>query len=132
MSPLALGAELPAIVLPLTPERIRAFSALAKDRNASHSDDAVARAQGFAGALVHGAVAISVILRTLTRNGTRTFGADDELALTFLQPVAPGDTLTGHARVTGMGDGHTTFEAWCENQHGAKVLAGTARMRALA
>lgn len=128
MLPSAVGTELPSITLALTPDRIRAFSALAEDRNASHYDDAVAKAQGFAGALVHGAVAISVIQRTLTGNGTRVFAPDDELALTFLLPVAPGDTLTGRARITAAAEARATFDVWCENQHGATVLAGTARM----
>ncbi len=125
----AIGSELPPVVVALTPERVRAFTALAGDRNATHYDDATARAQGFAGALVHGAVTISVILRTLTGDGTHRFAADDDLALTFLVPVAPGDTLTGRARVTETADAHTTYDVWCENQYRVRVLAGTARTR---
>jgi acyl dehydratase len=129
MTTLSIGGELPAVVLPVTPDVIRAFSALAKDRNATHYDDEIARAQGFAGALVHGALTMSVALRVLTGNGRRRFARDDDVSLTFLVPVSPGDTLTGRALVTATDPQTVTFDVWCENQDGAKVLAGQARLR---
>lgn len=132
MGSLLDGAELASVALALTPERIAAFSALANDRNATHYDDVAARAQGFAGALVHGAITISVALRTLTLNGTRPFRENDELAVSFLAPVSPGDTLTGRARVIDVTPTHARVDVWCENQHGVKVLAGKARVHTLA
>jgi len=132
MPSLARGTELPPVVLSLTPERIQAFSVLANDRNATHFDDQVARAQGFAGALVHGAITISVVLRTLTANGTCTLGVDDEIELTFVAPVSPNDTLTGRALVVAADHDAITLEVWCENQHHAKVLTGQARIRSFA
>jgi acyl dehydratase len=126
---LDVGDELPQVILSVSQELIRNFSAIAQDRNASHYDDQVARAHGFPGALVHGAIAISLALRVLTYNGSQRFADDDDLQLTFVAPVSPGDTLSGRARVTEVSGDKLMLEVWCENQRGEKVITGHAHRR---
>jgi acyl dehydratase len=124
-----VGSELPAVALSITRELVSAFSTLAQDRNATHYDDAVARAQGFPAALAHGAIAASLALRVLTRNGTRPFRSGDDVQVVFVAPVPVGETLWGRARVIEVQDDCVGYDVWCENASGQKVIAGQARLR---
>jgi acyl dehydratase len=55
---------------------------------------------------------------------------EGKMSLKFIALVDPGDTLVPKAAVSSSeaGDSHVRFimDVWCENQHGKKVVVGTA------
>lgn len=82
----------------------RRYADASGDHNPIHLDDAVARAAGLPGVIVHGLASMAVAARVVLAAA----GADParlaRLSCRFTQPIAPGDTLT--TRVWGEGDGY--------------------------
>lgn len=48
------------------------------------------------------------------------------LDVRFRAPARPGDRLTARAVATAEADGTVTFDLWCENAAGTRIVAGTA------
>jgi len=122
------GGAVTTLAVTVTPELVHAFTALAKDRNATHYDDSVARAQGFPSAIVHGAVAGSIVLRLLMQARARLFAPGDEVDFSFVSPVHRGDTITARGRVTEAAGGRSVLEVACANQEARMLIAATARL----
>jgi acyl dehydratase len=96
-----------------------------------HSDDQEGAERGLGGALVQGGQLVGYLNEMLVRALGAGFLAGGEIAVTFIKPARPGDTLTTHGTLTetAFEDGRTrgTFEVWLENQNGEKLTVGTAR-----
>jgi acyl dehydratase len=94
-----------------------------------HTDRAAATRAGFAAPIAAGehtiAVAIQLVVDTFGERFLR--GGGFEVAL--IKPVLYGDTIAAHARVARAEQGHLEIDLWVVNQHGAQVLAGSARVR---
>jgi acyl dehydratase len=48
----------------------------------------------------------------------------------MIKPVFFGETIAAHARIVRAEQDRLELDLWVENQHGAQVLTGTARVRA--
>jgi len=83
-------------------EDVATFARLSGDDNPIHLDDEAARAAGFDGVIVHGALVTSLLSRllgtTLPGPGTIYLGQETR----FLRPVRPGDRLTAHVEVVSV------------------------------
>jgi acyl dehydratase len=81
---------------------VLAFARLSGDDNPIHLDDEAARAAGFTGVIVHGALVTSLISRLLGTRlpgpGTIYLGQETR----FRSPVYPGDRLTAHVEVVSV------------------------------
>lgn len=106
---------------------IDAFAELSGDRNALHLDDAAARAMGFDGRVVHGALVGSLISRILGTilpgEGTIYLSQD----LDFRRPVYPGVAVSAAVEVTSVREDKPILElrTWVESG-GEVVIEGRA------
>ncbi|HUO87272.1 MAG TPA: MaoC family dehydratase [Thermoanaerobaculia bacterium] len=80
-------------------EDVAAFAELSGDRNPIHLDDDAARAAGFAGVVVHGALVAGLFSRLLGMDlpGAGTVYLGQELR--FRRPVHPGDEVVAEVEV---------------------------------
>lgn len=133
-----VGSHLGAVVKMLDQQQISDFeasSATMMERDAYrniHNDPELAAASGLSRPIASGMMSISFLNQVLLQAfGTRwTHGG--ELDVRFLRPMGAGDTITANAVVTACDrSGSPTtveLEVWCENQHGDRTAAGTARV----
>lgn len=95
-----------------------------------HGDEATAREQGLGGALAQGGQLVGYLNEMMLRTLGPGYISGGEIAVTFIQPVRPGDTVTtrGVQKSSTAADGRTRieFEIWLENQNGEKCTVGTA------
>ena len=95
-----------------------------------HSDDSAGEQLGLGGAIVQGGQLVGYINEMLTRSLGEGFIAGGEIAVNFIRPARPGDTVTtgGTLTATTQRDArpHGTFDVWLENQAGEKLVVGTA------
>ncbi|MGO9454893.1 MAG: MaoC family dehydratase [Candidatus Binataceae bacterium] len=95
-----------------------------------HSDRDAAAKAGFTAPIAAGEHTIAVAMQLIVdRFGERFLrGGGFEVAL--VKPLLFGDTIVAHARVASIADGHLDLDIWVDNQDGARVLTGTARVPA--
>lgn len=113
-------------------EDIRLFAAASGDFNPLHLDPVYAAGTVFGERIAHGMFTGGLISAALAMQlpgpGTVYLGQE----LTFLLPVKIGDTLTVELEVTDKKARRRLLELDCRvtNQHGNKVVTGTARVMA--
>ena len=94
-----------------------------------HTDRAAASRAGFAEPIAGGeqtiAVALQLLVDTFGERLLRGGGFD----VVLIKPVLFGDTIAAHARIARAVEDHLEIDLRVVNQHGAQVLAGTARVR---
>ncbi|MEJ1974748.1 MAG: MaoC family dehydratase [Acetobacteraceae bacterium] len=91
-----------------------------------HSDDTAGEQLGLGGAIVQGGQLVGYLNEMLTRSLGAGFIAGGEVAVNFIRPARPGDTVTTHGTLTATAGQVGTFEIWLENQNGEKLVVGTA------
>ena len=95
-----------------------------------HSDDAAGEQLGLGGAIVQGGQLVGYLNEMLVRSLGEGYIAGGEIAVSFIKPARPGDTVVtgGQLTATTARDArpHGSFEIWLENQHGEKLVVGTA------
>ena len=107
----------------VTSDMLEAFCALSGDENPLHTDEAFARAHGFAGRVVYGMLTASLYSRLagMYLPGRRCIL--QEVSASFFKPVYVGDTLRVSGRVASVdeGVGRAVIAAVIRNQAGARV-----------
>jgi 3-hydroxybutyryl-CoA dehydratase len=122
------GDEIPPLTVVVSRKLIDDFSVMANDRNPVHMNDEFARKRGFPGAIAHGAIAASFLLRMLTRwLGAWPVNGDD-IEITFISPVLVGTAVTAKGVIEAVDGQHLVCKVWCENDKGQKAIVGTARI----
>jgi phosphate acetyltransferase len=112
----------------LTTQDIQLFAAMSGDVNPTHVDPEYANGTQLHGVVAHGmwgAALISNVLGTAYPGpGTVYVGQN----LRFLRPVRVGDTLNVTVTVAAKDPAthHVTLECLCTDQHGERVITGTA------
>ncbi|MEO3742029.1 MaoC/PaaZ C-terminal domain-containing protein [Plantactinospora sp. B5E13] len=115
------GEPVRVSIVPLPADLPRRYAAASGDHNPIHLDDAVARAAGLPGVIVHGLALLALAGQTVLRADSQV----TRLSCRFTRPIAPGDTLT--TRVW-KHEGGYRFES--QDGAGAPVLgAGLAELR---
>jgi acyl dehydratase len=103
------------------------FARLSGDDNPIHLDPSAARAAGFDGPIVHGALVMGLFSRLL---GTRLPGPGTIYLgqeIRFTRPVYPGATVTAHVEVVAVREDKpvVSLRTWAEAA-GVTVMEGTA------
>ncbi len=95
-----------------------------------HSDDGAGEQLGLGGAIVQGGQLVGYINEMLTRSLGAGYIMGGEIAVNFIHPARPGDTVTSGGTLTATtereGRPHGTFDVWLENQDGEKLVVGSA------
>ena len=104
-----------------SPADVEAFARLSGDDNPIHLDDVAARAAGFDGPIVHGALVLGLVSRLL---GTRVPGPGTIYLgqeVRFSRPVYPGVPVAAHVEVTAVRDDKpvVTLRTWVEADTGS-------------
>jgi hypothetical protein len=97
-----------------------------------HTDAAEARERGLPGPIASGQMSFAYLHELLARQFGDDFLWGGHLSVTFVKPVAAGDTVTAHGLVKErQAEGRRTrfiIEVWLENQRGEKTAAGEAQV----
>jgi 3-hydroxybutyryl-CoA dehydratase len=122
--------EFPTIQRTFTQEMVALYGDVQGDRNMIHYDAAAARAAGFPKPIAHGALVIAALTQACRDYWGSAWFTTGRLSIRLLRPAFVGDTVTvdGQQRsVEDVGGGaRVTFDVWCTNERGEKVLAGEA------
>jgi len=114
----------------VTQETINRYAAASGDTNPIHTDDAFARQAGLGGTIAQGFLILAYVSTVMMRALGRGWIKGGHLSVAFVAAVRPGDTVSVHAaampRITVADTTRATFQVWCQNQRGEKVLVGTA------
>lgn len=139
---LSAGDRLPPVTKVLSQDKIDRFEVLSRalrlpqpgqepPRNI-HTDAAHAQQMGLSGPIASGQMSFAYLHELLARQFGDDFLWGGQLTVTFVKPVAAGDTLTaqGLVREQQAGERRTRFiiEVWLENQQGDKTAAGEAQI----
>jgi len=126
-------AELALPPRALSRENIAAYSedsANARRGQSIHANPHIAEAKGFPDAVAQGMMSADYISELMTGRFERGWLLQGRLSLAFVAPSFAGDTLTAKAaKREEQDEGAFTrhvYDAWCENQRGEVVTAGTA------
>ena len=123
-----IGEHIPPVTVMVSRGLIDKFSEFANDRNPVHLNDEFARQRGFPGAIAHGAIAASFLLRMLTTWLGEWPRKGDDLDITSISPVLVGTAVTATGFVESVEDDWLVCQVWCEAQDGKKLLVGKARV----
>ncbi len=94
-----------------------------------HTDAEAARQAGFSAPIAGGEQTFAVMAQLLVDRFDIRFLKGGRIEVAFLKPVLFGDTIIAHARTESVGADSVELQLWVENQHGERVLAGTASVR---
>jgi phosphate butyryltransferase len=121
-----------SITRTLTLDDIQLFAAVSGDVNPAHVDAAYAATDKFHKIIAHGMWSSGLISAVL---GTKLPGPGTiyvDQSLSFVRPVAPGDTITATVTVIDKHDERqlVRLSCSCTNQNGEAVVTGEARVTA--
>ena len=100
--------------------------AAARARVNIHTDDEAARKAGYRAPIAAGEQTYALMANFILDSFGAEFLRGGRLEAALVKPVFYGDTLTMHARIVDS-ESPRHLEVWTENQHGERVLIGTAR-----
>ena len=137
-----MNAEQPAIGTELTAPPYLLDDAAAEDyrrgikeaprrrRQNIHTDRNAAAKAGFAAPIAAGEHTIAVAMQLLVDRFGERFLRGGAFEVVLIKPVLFGDTIVAHARVNRIDGDAIDLAIWVDKQSGARVLDGTARVRA--
>lgn len=125
---LNVGDLLPVISKTISQRQIDCFSGVRPQ--SIHTDEEWAKKKGFRTTLVQAMMSTGYIAQLMTAYLGTGFVRGGKMAVSFIQPVFQGETITVHGLVKSrQPDGDRTrveVEVWCQNKDGVKTAVGTA------
>ena len=126
-----MSASFPEIVQTLEQRHVDAYGRVNGDRNRIHYDADVARAEGFDGPIVHGALVAAILMRACTG----AFGLDwmtrGTMWVRFQGPCIVGETIRTGGQLPPSDaldrEVRETWAVWCETTSGRRLITGEAR-----
>lgn len=122
--------EFPTIRQTFTAEMVGLYGQVNGDRNMIHYDEAAARAAGFPRPIAHGALAVAVVTQACRDYWGSAWFTTGRLAIRLLRPSFVGEAVTVGGKQTSVdeldGGKRVTFDVWCANEGGEKILTGQA------
>ena len=112
----------------VTQEDIGAFAKITLDDNPVHLDPEYAAGTIFKGCIAHGLLVaglVSAVIGTKLPGPGAIFRGN---TVKFHLPVRAGDTITATATITRFENGVMELDTVVTNQHGQKVVSGTAEI----
>ena len=112
----------------VTHDDIRRFTEMTGDRNPLHYDEALASESRFGGIIVQGGVTSGLLNAVVAEDLPGPGSVFLQVNWSFIAPVRPGDEITAEVEVLDRRDDKPigTIRTTITNQHGTKVLDGTA------
>jgi len=112
----------------VTHDDIVRFTEMTGDRNPLHYDEALAGASRFGGIIVQGGVTSGLLNAVVAEDLPGPGSVFLQVNWSFIAPVRPGDEITAEVEVLDRRDDKPigTIRTTITNQHGTKVLDGTA------
>ena len=123
------GDELPIEELYLSKDAVRAYAAASGIAFARFTDDEAARREGLPGMIAPGNMSMGLLPGRLERWAGA--GSLVRLGVTFRGVVLPDQTVRLCAAVTQKDEdaGSVEIDVWMENDHGDRLVVGTATLR---
>ena len=141
LSAMPVGHRLAPVTKTMSQDKIDRFESLSRALRFGqeepppsniHTDAAQARRLGLAGPIASGQMSFAYLHELLARQFGNDFLWGGTLSVTFVKPVAAGDTVTAQGVVRECrAEGHRshyTLEVWVENQRGERTAAGEAQV----
>jgi len=112
----------------VTHDDILRFTEMTGDRNPLHYDEALASESRFGGIIVQGGVTSGLLNAVVAEDLPGPGSVFLQVNWSFIAPVRPGDEITAEVEVLDRRDDKPigTIRTTITNQHGTKVLDGTA------
>jgi acyl dehydratase len=130
---LQVGQELPQRTRHVSKELMLRYTHTLGAGNPIHFDADYAAQTRFGGPIASGPIALGLLDDAMGAAFPREWLTGGTLAVAFVKPVRPGDTISTSIRLRDIAhqDGavRLVFEVECLNQHSEPVLAGTASVR---
>lgn len=124
------ASPFPALSREVTLEMVTRYGEVNRDRNMLHYETEPARAAGYEGPIVHGALSAAILSQACAQAFGPGWPAGGRLEIRFRRPLAVGDTLTTGgeeiAREERGGGDLVTYRVWCKDSAGHTVIEGTA------
>lgn len=122
--------EFPTIRQTFTAEMVELYGQVNGDRNMIHYDETAARAAGFPRPIAHGALAVAVVTQACRDYWGSAWFTTGRLSIRLLRPSFVGEAVTVGGKQTSVdeldGGKRVTFDVWCSNEGGDKILTGQA------
>jgi acyl dehydratase len=130
---LQVGQELPQRTRHVSQELMLRYTHTLGAGNPIHFDASYAAQTHFGGPIASGPIALGLLDDAMAAAFPREWLTAGTLAVAFVKPVRPGDTISTSIRLRDIahqgGAVRLVFEAECLNQRRETVLAGTASVR---
>lgn len=131
---IAIGSEFVAEPYLLDDAAAQAYERGVKEpprrwRTNIHTDPEAASKAGFKAPIAAGEHTIAIAMQLMVDRFGERFLRGGAFDVALVKPVLFGDTLVAHARVARVSSDHLDLDLWVENQDGASVLTGSARVR---
>ena len=127
-----IGVELPTFVKAINIPQLARYAAVCWDFQPEHYDSGTAQSRGFEAAYADGPMVTAFLGQVIT-DWMGATGLLKSLSVTYRVMMFPGDTLTCKGKITGKSAGTdkgiVECDVWAKNQHGEKVVYGTARVQ---
>jgi acyl dehydratase len=121
-----VGHQLPALTREVSQELMLRYTHTLGAGNPIHFDATYAAQTHFGGPIASGPIALGLLDDVMATSFPREWLTAGTLAVAFVKPVRPGDTISTQVRLREAGEPELVFDAACLNQRGETVLAGTA------
>jgi acyl dehydratase len=116
--------QIAPLELATSPERVIAYAELTGDRNPLHLDPDFAARTSFGVPIVHGTIALNLLVEALRRSLGPDWRQDATVEVRFSAPVKVGETIqAGGARSADGGE----YMLWVKTAAGVAVISGTLR-----
>ena len=113
----------------VTQAQIDAYAAAAGANDPIHVDPATAAATPLGGTIAQGMLVLAVMAEFVgsALDDDEAWRGSGALDVRFRAPARPGDRLVVRAkRIATRADNVATYELWCENAAGVRIVDGTA------
>ncbi|MDA8206148.1 MAG: MaoC/PaaZ C-terminal domain-containing protein [Thermaerobacter sp.] len=112
----------------VTREQLVRYAGASDDYNPIHYDDELARSLGLPGVIVHGMLAMGLMVRLVTEN-VPDLGGVEKFNVRFRQMIQPGQPLVITARVKGVDSGTADLDVQLAVEGQRPAVTGKMRVR---
>lgn len=98
------------------------------DHNPLHLDEAFAQGTPYGRPIVHGMLVLALLSEMMTAAFGGAWLRGGRLRARFRAPVFPGDAVRATGTLQSVSEGVAVYETAIENQDGASVITGEARV----
>lgn len=112
----------------ITQARVAEYADASGDHNPLHLDEAFAQGTPYGRPIVHGMLVLSLLSEMMTAAFGGAWLRGGRLRARFRAPVFPGDAVRATGTLRSVGEGVAVYETAVENQDGASVITGEARV----